>query len=81
MHLLPQPLFGGDEGLRVVVTREGFADFRAPDCGATLTPERACALAFDLLGVYSPEAVELLRAALRRSHLRVVGVGDGPEAA
>ena len=78
MELLPQILFDGPEGLVLALSREGDAVFRVTDpAGAQLVPERAVALCFEILEVYSPELLRAIEREVRASRLRLVG--GGPE--
>lgn len=76
MQLLNQPIFEGPEGLRVTVSQRGYAGFETGAGTAHLTPERAVALAFELLGTYAPEVMEAVERAVRAQRLRVVRGGD-----
>ena len=82
MRLLPRQVFGGPEGLVVLVSQEdGTATFRA-GC-ARLTPERSVELAFGLLDVFAPPTVmDAIEREVRAERLRLVeGGGEGGDAA
>ncbi len=72
MELLPRLVFDGPEALVVTLSPEGDALFRTPQAGAQLVPERACALACDLLSIYAPELMQAIEREVRAQRLRLV---------